>query len=220
MTSTYLINYKTTKLARPSTLRRARTGFSNLTTPSTLHSPVVSLFSFDRSKWRCRLYCTLLLQKLRRTRSVTPVSSKIEELSHSFHILNNYFSRFRPAAFLSEIATNLSARNIPVVIYSGNDDSVVAHLSSEGNVDSRRVFEFCALIDMNAVTIQNTTFGGIQGFTKKPQTPWYDDQGRFAGIVHQERDWTYVLVDHAGHQVPLYAPESVSEMRSRSEIHS
>ncbi|KLO10865.1 alpha/beta-hydrolase [Schizopora paradoxa] len=93
------------------------------------------------------------------------------------------------AAFFTELATNLSAHNIPIVIYSGNDDSVVAHLSSE-------------------VTIQNTTFGGIQGFSKKPQTPWYDDQGNFAGIVHQERNWTYILIAHAGHQVPLYAPES------------
>ena len=32
---------------------------------------------------------------------------------------------------------------------------------------------------------QNTTFGGIQGFTQKPETLWYNDAGKFAGIVHQ-----------------------------------
>ncbi|KAJ7843183.1 hypothetical protein B0H14DRAFT_2359133 [Mycena olivaceomarginata] len=31
------------------------------------------------------------------------------------------------------------------------------------------------------------TFGGIQGFTRKPFTPWFDDDGNFAGIVHEER---------------------------------
>lgn len=36
-------------------------------------------------------------------------------------------------AFLTELATNLTARNIPVVIYSGNDDSLVPHFGSEGD---------------------------------------------------------------------------------------
>jgi len=31
-----------------------------------------------------------------------------------------------------------------------------------------------------------------------------------AGIVHQERNVTYVLVKGAGHEVPEYQPESVS----------
>ena len=59
-------------------------------------------------------------------------------------------------------------------------------------------------------TIQNTTFGGIQGFSKKPATAWTDDSGNFAGIIHQERNWTYVLVDGAGHEVPEFQPEFVS----------
>jgi hypothetical protein len=32
---------------------------------------------------------------------------------------------------------------------------------------------------------QNTTFGGIRGFTRKPSTPWELDNGTFGGIVHQ-----------------------------------
>ncbi|PSR71878.1 hypothetical protein PHLCEN_2v12222 [Hermanssonia centrifuga] len=55
--------------------------------------------------------------------------------------------------------------------------------------------------------VGNTTFGGIQGFTRKPSTPWYGDDGVFAGIVHQERNWTYILVKGAGHLVPQQQPE-------------
>jgi len=84
---------------------------------------------------------------------------------------------------------NATEKRVAVIIYSGNDDSVVAHISSE-------------------ITIQNTTFGGIQGFTRKPETPFTDDFGNFAGIVHQERNWTYALFIHAGHEVPVYAPEA------------
>ncbi|KAK7690974.1 hypothetical protein QCA50_006077 [Cerrena zonata] len=53
---------------------------------------------------------------------------------------------------------------------------------------------------------QNFTFGGIQGFTRKPSTPWFDDDGNFAGIVHQERNLTYVLFTGAGHLVPEWKP--------------
>ncbi|KAI0344359.1 alpha/beta-hydrolase [Trametopsis cervina] len=92
-----------------------------------------------------------------------------------------------PMAFLDDLATNASKNNVGVVIYSGNDDSLVAHISSQ-------------------IVIQNTTFGGVQGFTRVPSTPWFDDTGAFAGIVHQERNWTYVLVDGAGHLVPQKQP--------------
>ncbi|KAI0714404.1 alpha/beta-hydrolase [Cerioporus squamosus] len=93
-----------------------------------------------------------------------------------------------PMVFLTELATNASIRGVRVVIYSGNDDSLVAHRGSE-------------------IVIQNTTFGGIQGFTRKPSTPRYDDDGNLAGIVRQERNWTYVLVKDAGHLVPNNSPE-------------
>src|SRR5882672_1233439 len=58
-------------------------------------------------------------------------------------------------------------------------------------------------------TVKNTTFGGIQGFTRKPSTPWYDDEGHFAGVVHQERGWTYALFYGAGHMVPRDRPDVV-----------
>ncbi|PFH51848.1 hypothetical protein AMATHDRAFT_58385 [Amanita thiersii Skay4041] len=94
-----------------------------------------------------------------------------------------------PMVFLTELATNATKHNIGIVLFSGNDDALIAHRSTE-------------------IAIQNTTFGGIQGFTRKPSTPWYNDDDDFAGIVHQERGWTYVLFDHAGHIVPASAPVS------------
>ncbi|KAF5315989.1 hypothetical protein D9758_018113 [Tetrapyrgos nigripes] len=92
-----------------------------------------------------------------------------------------------PMVFLTDLATNATTNNISIVLYSGNDDTLIAHRGTE-------------------VVIQNTTFGGIQGFTRKPSTPWQDDSGALAGIVHQERGWTYVLVKGAGHLVPAKVP--------------
>jgi hypothetical protein len=47
------------------------------------------------------------------------------------------------------------------------------------------------------------------GFERRPQTEWFTDDGSFAGIVHQERNWTYVLVRGAGHQLPPWDPVAV-----------
>ncbi|KAL0059396.1 hypothetical protein AAF712_013837 [Marasmius tenuissimus] len=92
-----------------------------------------------------------------------------------------------PMAFLTDLATNATAKNVSIVLYSGNNDALIAHFGTE-------------------LAIQNTTFGGIQGFTKRPATPWYDDEGKFAGIIHQERGWTYALFDGASHLVPASRP--------------
>jgi hypothetical protein len=68
---------------------------------------------------------------------------------------------------------------------------------------------FC-LYTISMYLRQNTTFGGIQGFTRVPSTPWVDDAGNFAGIVHQERGWSYVLFVGTGHLVPFKKPASAS----------
>ncbi|EIW79100.1 alpha beta-hydrolase [Coniophora puteana RWD-64-598 SS2] len=94
-----------------------------------------------------------------------------------------------PMVFLTDLATNATKEGVSIIIFSGNDDSLIPHYGSQ-------------------VTIQNTTFGGVQGFSVEPQTPWYNDDGEFAGIVHQERNWTYVLVEHAGHLVGNTNPTS------------
>ncbi|KAJ7035170.1 alpha/beta-hydrolase [Mycena alexandri] len=92
-----------------------------------------------------------------------------------------------PMVFLSELAANASALGVGIIFYSGNDDSISAHRGTE-------------------VVIQNMTFGGVQGFTRKPGTPFQDDQGNFAGIVHQERGLTYALFQNAGHFVAQSVP--------------
>ncbi|THG96679.1 hypothetical protein EW026_g5196 [Hermanssonia centrifuga] len=92
-----------------------------------------------------------------------------------------------PMAFFTELATNATNNGVQIVIYVGNDDAISPHFGTE-------------------VTIQNTTFGGIQGFTRKPSTPWFDDDGNWAGIVHQERNWTYALVYGTGHEVAAGRP--------------
>lgn len=38
----------------------------------------------------------------------------------------------RPMAFLTELATNATERDVHVIIYSGNDDSILSHRGSEG----------------------------------------------------------------------------------------
>ncbi|KAG9311810.1 Alpha/Beta hydrolase protein [Chiua virens] len=121
----------------------------------------------------------------------------------------NGTSKKLPMAFLTELATNATARNVTIVIYSGNDDSLNPHFGSQGTLSP-----FLADYDSHeyAVVIQNTTFGGIQGFTREPDTPWYNDDGEFAGIVHQERGWKYVLVANAGHVLPYTNPVSVREL--------
>ncbi|KAJ7479832.1 hypothetical protein FB451DRAFT_1239945 [Mycena latifolia] len=77
------------------------------------------------------------------------------------------------------------------MFYSGNDDSLVAHRGTE-------------------VVIQNMTLGGVQGFTRKPVTPFTDDRGNFAGIIHQERNLTYALFKGAGHFLPRPSCSSAS----------
>lgn len=89
-----------------------------------------------------------------------------------------------PDTFLSELSKNVS-----MVFFSGNDDALVAHRGTE-------------------LTIQNMTFGGIQGFTARPSTPFSDTDGNFAGIIHQERNVTYALFIGAGHMVPTDKPKA------------
>ncbi|KAF8119525.1 Alpha/Beta hydrolase protein [Boletus edulis] len=94
-----------------------------------------------------------------------------------------------PMAFLTDLATNATVQDMKIILYSGNDDSLIPHFGTQ-------------------IVIQNTTFGGIQGFTRRPETPWCNDAGEFAGIVHQERGWAYILVAHAGHLLAYSNPTS------------
>jgi carboxypeptidase D len=45
--------------------------------------------------------------------------------------------KHRPGGFFSELAANASAHNVSMVIYSGNDDALVAHRGTEGKFYSQ-----------------------------------------------------------------------------------
>ncbi|KAJ7721117.1 alpha/beta-hydrolase [Mycena metata] len=111
----------------------------------------------------------------------------VESFDYPFGGIDSPDPSPEPMRFLSELAANASALGVGIVFFSGNDDSISAHRGTE-------------------VVIQNMTFGGIQGFTRRPGTPFQDDQGNFAGIVHQERGLTYALFQNAGHFVAQSAP--------------
>ena len=49
-------------------------------------------------------------------------------------IIDAYDNLRRPVAFLDELATNATERGVKVVVYVGNDDSVVPHVSSESEL--------------------------------------------------------------------------------------
>lgn len=118
------------------------------------------------------------------------------------------FTLYSPITFFTELATNATAKNVGIILYTGNNDFLIPRLGTESTLRFHPPYD--SYTDPLSVAIQNTTFGGIQGFTKKPSTPWYDDTGKFAGIIHQERGWKYALFYGTGHLVPAVVPRAVS----------
>jgi carboxypeptidase D len=114
----------------------------------------------------------------------------------------------RPINFFDELFANASKNNVGIIIYSGNDDMLVSHFGSEIAIQVSYLRSTFLAVDLLMPT-KNTTWSGVQGFNQQPSTPWFNDQGDFAGIVHQERNVTYVLFKGAGHTVPQYRPENV-----------
>ncbi|GJJ10173.1 hypothetical protein Clacol_004399 [Clathrus columnatus] len=92
-----------------------------------------------------------------------------------------------PIVFFSELATNSSQRGVSWTFFSGQADFLVASMST-------------------IATIQNTTFGGTRGFTKPPGTAWYGQDGQLAGVVHQERNVSFLLFQGAGHLLSQWQP--------------
>lgn len=57
------------------------------------------------------------------------------------------------------------------------------------------------------LTIQNMTWGGLQGFQAPPTTPLVVG-GSQKGIFHSERNLTYIEVDNAGHMIETDQPQT------------
>ncbi|GAO51903.1 alpha/beta-hydrolase [Saitoella complicata NRRL Y-17804] len=90
---------------------------------------------------------------------------------------------FTPTAY--EIIPRLS-QEMEVHIYSGKLDFAINHLGTE-------------------MVLQNTTWGGKQGFQKKPNTKLPFG----GGVFRRERGLTYTKFDDAGHLAPEDAPETL-----------
>ncbi|KAI0254636.1 Alpha/Beta hydrolase protein [Lactifluus subvellereus] len=93
----------------------------------------------------------------------------------------------RPATFFEDLASIAGSKDVEIVLYSSGNNAIAHHRSLE-------------------ILIQNTTFGGTRGFTRKPSTAWVDDDGNVAGIVHQERGILYALFDDVGSLTPYTNP--------------
>ncbi|KAI0300162.1 Alpha/Beta hydrolase protein [Multifurca ochricompacta] len=92
-----------------------------------------------------------------------------------------------PVTFFNDLVSAAMSKNVEIILYSSANNAIAHHRSLE-------------------ILIQNTTFGGTQGFTRKPSTPWVDDHGNVAGIVHQERGILYALFDSVGSLTPFANP--------------
>jgi carboxypeptidase D len=108
--------------------------------------------------------------------------------------LNNDFSQF-------------SAFSVLPTVIDKSQRTIIAH----GNLD------FILLGNGTLLTIQNMTWGGQQGFQKKPKSdmfiPYHNElnQGTLAasgvmGVTHTERKLTWNEVFLSGHMVPQYQP--------------
>ncbi|KAE8260904.1 hypothetical protein A4X09_0g7734, partial [Tilletia walkeri] len=63
------------------------------------------------------------------------------------------------------------------------------------------------VIDRNTRTlIQNTTFGGLQGYQQQPHRQFVVD-GKVEGTYHHERKLTYIEYKNAGHEIPFFVPD-------------
>ncbi|TFY81231.1 hypothetical protein EWM64_g2782 [Hericium alpestre] len=94
-----------------------------------------------------------------------------------------------PATFFNELVSTAMSQGVQFILFAGSNNAIANHHSLE-------------------ILIQNATFGGTRGFTRKPATPFADDDGKALGIVHQERGITYALFDNIGHLIPQFNPSA------------
>lgn len=93
--------------------------------------------------------------------------------------------------FLENLIHNVT-RNGRFVVIHGKMDAIIMYPAVE-------------------MGIQNYTWGGMQGFQRKPSTTLVHD-GQRQGIVHEERNLTYALIDNCGHECPRYNPPTTFKL--------
>jgi len=71
--------------------------------------------------------------------------------------------------------------------------------------------DFVLIANGTRLSIQNTTFNGLQGFQSAPSQRLIVD-GKDEGVFHEERGLTYVEVDQSGHMIPQDQPAVAFKM--------
>ncbi|KAE8203921.1 hypothetical protein CF327_g7747, partial [Tilletia walkeri] len=66
--------------------------------------------------------------------------------------------------------------------------------------------DFVLIANGTRLAIQNTTFGGLQGFQKQPHRQFIVD-GKVEGTYHHERKLTYIEYKNAGHEIASFVPD-------------
>jgi carboxypeptidase D len=72
------------------------------------------------------------------------------------------------------------------------------------------MLDYILIANGSLLAIQNMTWGGAQGFQKKPEEVFYVpfDNRQTAGKTHTERGLTWVEMDLTGHMAPGAAPSA------------
>lgn len=121
-----------------------------------------------------------------------PAVQKAVHLPHTvdystcnYEAFNDFNRNVEPPAYF--ILPSFVAKGIKVHIYNGALDFLLPHIGTD-------------------LVIQNMTWGGLQGFQKKPSAVFLDANGKRAGTWGKERGVSYHLFSNAGHQVPQDDP--------------
>lgn len=125
----------------------------------------------------------------------------------------------------------MECTNTDVFVSKGGDSSPPSGLSILPSVIERLnktiighgALDYILIANGTLLTIQNMTWGGVQGFTSKPSDEFFvpyhtqDSPSTLAGAgvfgtTHTERGLTFVEVSLSGHMVPQYAPSASYRM--------
>lgn len=155
---------------------------------------------------------------------------------------NNYFNQSAVQEVIHAPPTSYAICGGGPNLFPDGDQSVPSALGPLPSVIDRTknvilshgLLDFLLFADGSLITIQNMTWGGLQGFQTKPSetmnfyVPYHQSLGDILSYVndaipnspsfsdtagaglqgtwHTERGFTYVTVNLAGHEVPQYTP--------------